>query len=237
MAQVLGCHMVGSVPLPDTETVLRQCSAAQPNRLKRIPDGETGFRNFFTFWQAACFQASPELVTQFSANNQPIPHGEFTDEQIEAGIEKLKAAGPLETNYDNVAIESYGVFKKLKDEGAIHQSTRFQVSIVTAPNVLTPFVQLPFQAKVEPIYKDALDRALHKVQDHIPHQDLAIEIDLAVDTAFYEGHAIFKPWFGDGDQDKVKEYIVDYVVHMIGQVDKDVEVGLHNCYGEPATSQ
>ena len=40
MAPVLGCHLVGSVPLPDAETVFRECLAALPGRLKRIPDGE-----------------------------------------------------------------------------------------------------------------------------------------------------------------------------------------------------
>ncbi len=38
----------------------------------------------------------------------------------------------------------------------------------------------------------------------------------------------YRPWW-DGD---VKQYMVDYIVRMIGQVDEDVELGLHNCYDE-----
>ncbi|KAK5681279.1 hypothetical protein LTS10_007041 [Elasticomyces elasticus] len=230
MARVSGVHMVGSVPLPDTETVLRQCTIGQPNRLKRITDGETGFRNLFTTWQMMMFQVSPDLCTKF-VHNAPVESGEFTDEQIEAGIQKLNAAGPLETGYDTVAIDSYSTFKKLKEEGTLSPEVRFQVSLATPPNVLTPFVQFPFQAKVEPLYQDALYRSMRKLQDSIPHKELAIQIDMAVDTAFAEGF-LFKPWFGGGDIEKVKEYIVDYTVRMIGQVHEDVEVGIHNCYGD-----
>ncbi|KAK0267590.1 hypothetical protein LTS16_025189 [Friedmanniomyces endolithicus] len=230
MARVRGVHMVGSVPLPDTETVLRQCLASQPDRLKRIPDGETGFRGMFTTWQMLLFQASPDLCTKF-VHNAPVESGEFTDEQVDAGIKTLKDAGPLETGYDTHAIQSYATFKKLKEEGVIPSAVRFQVSLATPPNVLTPFVQLPFQHKVEPLYQDALYRSMRKLQDSIPHKELAIQIDMAIDTAFAEGF-LFKPWFGEGNIEKIKEYIVDYTVRMIGQVEKDVEVGLHNCYGD-----
>lgn len=222
--------MVGSVPLPNTETVLRQCSAAMPGRLKRIPDGETGSRNYFTMFQAHVFAASPTLLTLF-VNNAPVKSGSFTPEEVDAGIEKLKQSGPLETGYDDAAIESYGVFKKMREAGVISKEMRFQVGIPTTPSVIMPFIQAPFRAKTEPLYEEALFRAIRKVQDTIPHEDLAIQIDVALDTAFWEGSEIFKPWFGDGDHEKTKHYMVDYIVRMIGQIDQDVEVGLHNCYG------
>jgi len=37
-------HFVGSVPLPDAETVFRTLAAATGLHLKRLPDGETGIR-------------------------------------------------------------------------------------------------------------------------------------------------------------------------------------------------
>ncbi|MBV9377174.1 MAG: hypothetical protein JO320_19335, partial [Alphaproteobacteria bacterium] len=37
-------HFVGSIPLPDAETVFRTLSAAAGPYLKRLPDGETGIR-------------------------------------------------------------------------------------------------------------------------------------------------------------------------------------------------
>ena len=45
-------HFVGSIPLPDTETVFRTLSAATGPHLIRLPDGETGIRkNWIRFLQ------------------------------------------------------------------------------------------------------------------------------------------------------------------------------------------
>jgi hypothetical protein len=37
-------HFVGSIPLPDAETVFRTLATATGPHLKRLPDGETGIR-------------------------------------------------------------------------------------------------------------------------------------------------------------------------------------------------
>ena len=37
-------HFVGSIPLPDTETVFRTLSEVAGPHLRRLPDGETGIR-------------------------------------------------------------------------------------------------------------------------------------------------------------------------------------------------
>ncbi|KAE8307807.1 hypothetical protein BDV41DRAFT_568781 [Aspergillus transmontanensis] len=44
MAAPIGVHLVGSIPLSDTEQVFRQIPAALPSRLYSIPDGEPGVR-------------------------------------------------------------------------------------------------------------------------------------------------------------------------------------------------
>ena len=77
------------------------------------------------------------------------------------------------------------------------------------------------------VYEAALFRAMRRLQDAIPAEELSIQIDLAVDTASWDG-VYEKPWFG-GD---VREWTLRYIVRMIGQVDGGVELGLHNCYGE-----
>jgi len=50
-SQVKGVLLVGSVPGSDTEDVLRRIAPTLGSRLKYIPDGETGQRNFFIGWQ------------------------------------------------------------------------------------------------------------------------------------------------------------------------------------------
>lgn len=239
MASIQGCHLVGSVPLADTETVFRKCLEAVPSRLKRIPDGETGKRHYFTAFQAELFSVHPRMMVEY-VYNTPVDDKPFTPEEIDAGIAALEKAG-INTGYDDAAIESYAVFRKLRDEGVIPKGVRFQVCFPTLTSTIVPFVQRAFLPRVEPMYEQALLRAMRIVQDEIPHEDLAIQIDLAADTAFWEasstdpadikadsGLSWFKPWW-EGD---VKERCLSHIIHMAEQVAQDVELGIHNCYGE-----
>lgn len=50
--QHIGAHLIGSVPLPDAETVLRAVSRELGPFLPRIPDGETGTRHRWIWWNA-----------------------------------------------------------------------------------------------------------------------------------------------------------------------------------------
>lgn len=128
-ANVEGCHLVGSVPLSDTEAVFRACAKGLPSRLKRIPDGETGDRHYFTLCQYYLFKAAPVMMVDFS-DNQEAGAKQFTEEQIDEGIEQLKKAN-IETGYDTAAVESYAVFTKLREEGVIPQGVKFQVGLPT----------------------------------------------------------------------------------------------------------
>lgn len=224
MPKVKGCMLVGSVPLPDTETVFKDAVEGMPHRLKRIPDGETGERFYFTLFQGDVFNVYPAMRSRF-VDNAMIDADEFTPEQIEEGIKAISNP-PIETGYDKAAIASYAVFKKARDEGKIPKGVRFQVCVPTAASVISPFVQKAFQARAAPIYEEALGRAIKNIQDAIPHEDLAIQLDLAADTAFWEG-VYLQPWF-----ENPKEYSVDYISRMLSWIAPDVEAGLHNCYGD-----
>lgn len=230
---VKGCHLVGSVPFVDAETVFRKCSAALPHRLKRIPDGETGARAYFTMWQTE--RIPQDILADFQHNGEIGGHHDWTPEQVAEKIAQIRENG-IESGYDDAAIESYARFRQLKDEGILDADVRMQVCIPTVPNIILPFVQRRFLVDIEPLYEEALFRAMRRIQDSIPHADLAFQIDVACDTAFWEstkreaagtGLEWFKPWF-EGD---IRDYATAYLVRMISQVDEDVEVGIHNCYG------
>ncbi|KAK5992063.1 hypothetical protein PT974_05460 [Cladobotryum mycophilum] len=219
MARVSGCHLVGSVPLEDTETVFCRCIGKLSGRLGSIPDGETGSRTMFTQFQRAFF---PQVMLRESRG----PDFEtYTEDEIAAGIRLLEENSHLPTGYEDAAITSYNKFKKLQNEGTIPNGIKFQVCLPTIANVVGVMVKSPFQARVEPIYERALFRSLRAIQDSIPHEDLAIQIDMGMDLSFWED-LFLKPWFQD------RNYVVEYIVRMIGQVAYDVELGLHFCYGD-----
>jgi hypothetical protein len=116
------------------------------------------------------------------------------------------------------------IFERLKDEGVIPKNVKFQVSLPTGVNVVI-FLHHQYRDVGFKVYEAALFRAMRRLQDLIPHDDLSIQIDLAVDTAFWEG-AYEKPWF-----DNPREETLNIIIRMISQIDDDVELGLHNCYG------
>ena len=54
-------HLVGSVPLSNAREVFETVSAALGQRLKRIPDGETGERSDWITWLEPVFADCPVL--------------------------------------------------------------------------------------------------------------------------------------------------------------------------------
>ena len=55
-------HFNGSVNLADAESVMREIAARVPSGLRRVPDGETGDRGNWIFFQMQKFLLSPWLV-------------------------------------------------------------------------------------------------------------------------------------------------------------------------------
>src|SRR5882724_8344899 len=56
-----GVHLVGSVPLASPEAVFRALAAEIGDRLRRIPDGETGPRSDWIVWQLPVFTTQRQL--------------------------------------------------------------------------------------------------------------------------------------------------------------------------------
>ena len=60
-------HLVGSIPLPDAETVFRTVSQALGSFIRRIPDGETGDRSRWIWFQRAMLESHPDMEVDTSA--------------------------------------------------------------------------------------------------------------------------------------------------------------------------
>src|SRR5690606_3914089 len=60
-AEPQGALLVGSVGLPDTEAVLRTAAEALGDRLRGVPDGETGGRNYWSNFRTRRFDTVPQL--------------------------------------------------------------------------------------------------------------------------------------------------------------------------------
>jgi hypothetical protein len=104
-----GVHLVGSVPLASAETVFQTMAAAIGDRLRRIPDGETGPRSDWIVWQLPVFtsQTRLEIVPPGPASWRPLPRVRLED-GARAEHVRFEALG-----YADAALASYRAFARL----------------------------------------------------------------------------------------------------------------------------
>jgi hypothetical protein len=68
-------HLVGSVPLSSPEEVFRTVAAELGDRLRRVPDGETGPRSDWIVWQYPVLSSRPqfEIAPPDLDHYRPLP--------------------------------------------------------------------------------------------------------------------------------------------------------------------
>src|SRR5215813_130715 len=122
-----GVHLVGSVPLASSEAVFRTLTAEIGDRLRRIPDGETGPRSDWIVWQLPVFttQQQLEVVPPGPSSWRPLLRVRVTEGTSPDRI----VFGAL--GYADAAIASYRVFARLKRDGLVPVACRFQVCLPT----------------------------------------------------------------------------------------------------------
>jgi len=223
---IRGAHLVGSVNLPDAESVLRTVSAHLGDRLHRIPDGEVGERFYWVQFQTARLDQVDGLSR--IPGEPRLLRGVFDGRpfRLEPGVSADDLVFP-DLGYAEAALDSYAVFRRLREEGAIAPGVRFQVSLPTPAGVVGPFVVPEDRTALEPAYERALFGELRRILDGIPHEDLAIQWDTAVEFALLEGR--MPSWFDDDD---VLAGVVERAARQAAAVPADVQVGYHLCYGD-----
>lgn len=232
-----GVHLVGSVPFGTAEEVMRTVSSRLETRLASVPDGEVGERRNWVRCQLKTFEHVPQIIKTGMAPKAPADGNISATLSAETVVPLL---GELETNYDTWAINSYRVFSQLREEGQIAKATKFQVCLPTPLGVLVSLLDSRFREAVEPVYEAAITKALRNIQAEIPHQDLLIQFDAALEFALLEDvpskegnvYGMGKEniaWFTD-----VQGGIFDRLLHVVGSqnIDDDVAVGIHLCYGD-----
>jgi hypothetical protein len=225
MTQPAGVHLVGSMPLRDASEVFRTASAVLGEHLRRLPDGETGDRDTWIAWQTNVFGSHPafELEEPPPGQYAPLPRFRLRDRSAAAEL-RFDRLG-----YSDAARTSYAEFRRLKDEGVVPARVRFLVALPTPLAPVSQFVAADDKAAVEPPYEEALLRELAEIAAAIPHDELAIQWDIAVELGIWEelGGVFFSPWF-----DEPKRGMIERIARAAQAVPDDVECGFHLCYGD-----
>src|SRR5262249_29523810 len=186
-----GVHLVGSVPLASPEAVFRTLAAGIGDRLRRIPDGETGPRSDWIVWQLPVFttQQQLEVVPPGPSSWRPLPLVRVAEGARPDPI----LFGAL--GYADSAIASYRVFARLKRDGVVPVACRFQVCLPTPLAPISAFVVPEDQAVLEPAYEERLLAELQVILEDVPSDQLAIQWDTNFEFGMLEG--VFPVWFGD----------------------------------------
>lgn len=232
MVTVTNAHFVGSINQPDAESVFRAVAEHIGDRAKRIPDGEVGERFYWIQFQTFRLDETPGLVRV----GEELPYkirGIFDVRPF--ALDGTVAAAALQfpdLGYADAAIASYAEFAALRDAGVIPAGVRFQVSIPTPVGVVGAFVVPDDRAAVEPAYEKALFAEIARIVDAIPHEDLAIQWDAAVEFGILDRAEFGGVLFSDGWGDDLLGGVIDRALRQIAAVPDEVQVGFHLCYGD-----
>ncbi len=221
-------HLIGSVPLPDCEQVFRRVGGEIGPYLRRMPDGETGERGRWIFFQNMMLRAHPAM--EEDPTEPPFRPVQWDGRQVretmrlrfKPGVDPDSVA--FDTGYDRAAIQSYAVFARLRRDGAIPSHIRFQVSLPTPMASGYMFVSPKAREAYLPVYERALLTALRRIVAAIPAEDLAIQWDVCQEVLVFENYFTERP----GDY---KTQIFFELGRLGDAVPQTIEMGYHLCYG------
>ena len=99
----------------------------------------------------------------------------------------------FKTGYDKAAEYSYGVFKRLREEGVIPAGVRFQVCLPTPMASCYMYVSHKAYDDYQRVYRKSLLNALNGILGAIPHEDLCIQYDVCQEVLIFENYFPYRP--------------------------------------------
>jgi hypothetical protein len=219
-SQPRGAHLVGSIPLADASEVFRAASGRLGSHLTRLPDGETGARVDWINGIAAHLRGVPQLQEEIVTTH----NGKRPRFRLRAGVRASDVQIP-DLGYATAALTSYSEFSRLRASGVIPRHVRFQVSLPTPFAPLHSFVFPENQAALDGPIEARMLSELERILNTIPHEDLAIQWDTAVEFAVLEGLA------PSAYADPARA-IFERLARWGNQLPGGVELGYHLCYGD-----
>jgi hypothetical protein len=228
--------LVGSVPLDSVEEVFRSFGKPLGEALATMPDGEVGPRRHWisrVHYQVLSGHAELETVRRPQPENgverlNPRNAADSWLFKVREGVDHVRFGEPgWRLGYARDAINSYFVFKTLREKGELAKHLRFQVSLPSVNSALPPriFPDPKDIAKVRPGYQDALAAEIGTIVSKIPPKDLAIQWDCA--TEVQDAYRAVPGYPAEG----AVERNLDQFRKLSPLVPSDALLGYHFCFG------
>jgi hypothetical protein len=223
-------HLVGSVPLNSSEDVFCSICDRLGGHIKRIPDGETGERTNWIYFQRQMLAEHPAMERDTS-----IPKFQFKqwDGKVIREVALLKLKDDVDkanlvfpVGYSEHAIASFKDFERLQSAGKIPTDVKFQVSLPTPFATGFNYISPNGRDEFLEVYEKSMAIDVQKIVDAIPHNKLAIQWDVCQEVL------IFNNYFPNRSEN-YKQEVFDQLARIGNIVPADVELGYHMCYGSP----
>jgi hypothetical protein len=222
----VGAHLVGGLKCADAETAMRTAAEILGNHLRAIPDGETGDRSQWIFWQLDKLTALDGIEMAGTHGNEDSDNRDYSVFPALAVDESVTRIPPRALGYADAAEASYATFRKLRREGAIPDGVRFQVSIPTPYATVVAWVREGDQERFLPIYADAIAAEVADITAAIDPADLAVQYDVAVEIGALTGNFTAAGDLGD------TSVVVEALRDAFARTPAGPERVLHLCYGD-----
>jgi hypothetical protein len=228
--------LVGSIPLDTAEKVFRDFGGPLGLALKTMPDGEVGpRRHWISRIHYQVLAGHPELETvRYPApengveRRHPRNAGDSYLFKVKDGVDRVRFGDAgWRIGYARDAVNSYFVFKTLRENGQLAKHLRFQVSLASVNSALPPRI-FPNPAdgpKVRPGFTEALAAEVDTIVKHIPNGDLAIQWDCA--TEVQDAYGAVPGYSADG---AIERNVAQFRT-LSPRIPESVELGYHFCFG------
>jgi hypothetical protein len=217
-------HFNGSVNLADAESVMREIAARVPSGLRRVPDGETGDRGNWIFFQLQKFLQLPWLVPDGPVGESDGEYEQLPELRLAEGVDPGSVTWP-DIGYAEAYLESYRVFAGLRADGVIPAGVRFQVEYPTPLASIGGYIVPEQQQVLLGSYERAMFADLDRLLAAIPPGEVAVQWDVAVEFG------VLEEAFGPGGA-QAFDAIIAALVRCVDQVPAEIPAGLHFCYGD-----
>ena len=229
--------LVGSIPFDTPEEVFASFGAPLGKYLSAMPDGEVGpRRHWISRVHYQVLAAHPELeVVQ-----QPAPDENGVERQhprnaadawwfkVKDGVKQVRFGDPgWRLGYARDAVNSYFVFRTMKEKGVLAPHLRFQVSIPMVNSVLPPriFPNRDDLDRIRPGYEAATRAEIATIVEKIPAQRTRDPVGL-LDRG--SGRLRRHTGLSAGRRDRAQS---DRSAQSLAPIPREVALGYHFCFG------
>lgn len=224
--------LVGSVPFDTVEEVMSTCGRRLGRRLYAMPDGEVGDRSMWimalphlTYANNDDLEAvhvvAPEDVKSPSSHEPEEMQATYSRFRLRPGVTETS----VDLHFTEPAISSYETFRRLRDEGVIAEGVPFMVALPCTDDGTRLFFPEPDdQPVIARAYERGLQRTVTRILEHVPADDLVIQLDYCVEVL-----AIIN------SRNRATRFealtSTEYLAPMTEAIVDDVRLGFHLCFG------